>query len=42
MSYLQDSPPTLHVMNQEILAAAEHKWTVIDMAADWVTVHPDT
>ena len=22
--------------------AAEHKWTVIDMAADWATIHPAT
>jgi hypothetical protein len=25
----------------EFVAAVEHKWTVIDMAADWATIHPD-
>ena len=27
---------------QILAAAAEGKWTVIDMAADWTTIHPDT
>jgi hypothetical protein len=27
--------------DQILAAAAEHKWTVIDMAADWATIHPD-
>ena len=26
--------------DQILAAAAEHKWTVIDMAADWATVQP--
>ena len=24
----------------EFVAATDHKWTVIDMAADWSVVHP--
>ena len=27
---------------QLLAAATEHKWTVIDMATDWATIHPDT
>jgi hypothetical protein len=31
----------LILTGQILAAAAEHKWTVIDMAADWATIHPD-
>jgi hypothetical protein len=41
--YAYDRDPILGSGTGQILAAAaEHKWTVIDMAADWATVHPDT
>ena len=41
--YAYDRDPILGSGTGQILAAAaEHKWTVIDMAADWVTIHPDT
>ena len=40
--YAYDRDPILGSGTDQILAAAaEHKWTVIDMAADWATVHPD-
>jgi hypothetical protein len=40
--YAYDRDPILGSGTGQILAAAaEHKWTVIDMAADWATVHPD-
>ena len=29
------------VPQDRLAAATEHKWTVIDMAADWATIHPD-
>ncbi len=39
--YAYDVDPILGSGNEQILAAAaEHKWTVIDMAADWSAVHP--
>jgi haloacid dehalogenase-like hydrolase len=39
--YAYDRDPILGSGTSQILAAAaEHKWTVIDMAADWSTVHP--
>jgi hypothetical protein len=39
--YAYDRDPVLGSGTEQILAAAaEHKWTVIDMAADWSTVHP--
>jgi hypothetical protein len=28
-------------IRRAVLAAAEHKWTMIDMAADWATIHPE-
>jgi hypothetical protein len=41
--YAYDRDPILGSGTGQILAAAaEHKWTVIDMAADWATIHPDT
>src|SRR5881275_2153473 len=41
--YAYDRDPILGSGTGQILAAAaEGKWTVIDMAADWATVHPDT
>ena len=41
--YAYDRDPILGSGTGQILgAAAEHKWTVIDMATDWVTIHPDT
>jgi phosphoserine phosphatase len=41
--YAYERDPILGSGTSQILAAAaEHKWTVIDMAADWATVHPDT
>ena len=40
--YAYDRDPILGSGTDQILAAAaEHKWTVIDMAADWATIHPD-
>jgi hypothetical protein len=40
--YAYDRDPILGSGTDEILtAAAGHQWTVIDMAADWATVHPD-
>jgi hypothetical protein len=40
--YAYDRDPILGSGTGQILAtAAEHKWTVIDMAADWATIHPD-
>jgi phosphoglycolate phosphatase-like HAD superfamily hydrolase len=39
--YAYDRDPILGSGTGQILgAAAEHKWTVIDMAADWSAVHP--
>jgi hypothetical protein len=39
--YAYDRDPILGSGTSQILAAAaEHKWTVIDMAADWSTVYP--
>jgi hypothetical protein len=39
--YAYDRDPVLGSGTGQILAAAaEHDWTVIDMAADWSTVHP--
>ena len=39
--YAYDRDPVLGSGTEQILAAAaEHKWTVIDMAADWSAVHP--
>jgi haloacid dehalogenase-like hydrolase len=38
--YAYDRDPILGSGTDQILAAAtEHKWTVIDMAADWATIH---
>ena len=39
--YAYDRDPILGSGTDQILAAAtDHKWTVIDMAADWSAVHP--
>jgi hypothetical protein len=39
--YAYDRDPVLGSGTDQVLAAAaEHNWTVIDMAADWSTVHP--
>ena len=39
--YAYDRDPILGSGTSQILAAAaEHKWTVIDMATDWATIHP--
>jgi hypothetical protein len=39
--YAYDHDPVLGAGTSQILAAAaEHKWTVIDMAEDWSTIHP--
>ena len=39
--YAYDRDPIMGADTDEILAgAAEHQWVVIDMAADWVTIHP--
>jgi hypothetical protein len=39
--YAYDRDPVLGSGTEHILAAAaENKWTVIDMAADWSAVHP--
>ena len=39
--YAYDRDPILGSGTDQILAAtAEHKWTVIDMADDWATIHP--
>ena len=41
--YAYDRNPILGSGTDQILAGAtEHKWTVIDMAADWATIHPPT
>ena len=41
--YAYDRDPNLGSGTDQILAAAtEHKWTVIDMAADWAAIHPPT
>jgi hypothetical protein len=38
--YAYDRDPILSSGTDQLLAAAaEHKWTVVDMAADWATVH---
>jgi hypothetical protein len=39
--YAYDSDPILGSGTDQILAAAEHKWTAIDMATGWTTIHPD-
>jgi hypothetical protein len=40
--YAYDRDPLLGSGTHEILtAAAEHTWTVIDMASDWAIIHPD-
>jgi len=40
--YAYDRDPILGAGTDQVLAAAaEHKWTVIDMAADWAAIHPD-
>jgi hypothetical protein len=39
--YAYDRDPILGSGTGQILgAAAEHNWTMIDMAADWSVVHP--
>jgi hypothetical protein len=39
--YAYDNDPILNSGTGQILTtAAEHGWTVIDMATDWSTVHP--
>ena len=39
--YAYDRDPILGSGTDQILAAAtEHRWTVIDMAADWAIIHP--
>jgi hypothetical protein len=39
--YAYDRDPVLGSGNDQVLAAAAaHRWTVIDMAADWAIVHP--
>jgi hypothetical protein len=38
--YAYDRDPILGSGGGQILAAAEHTWTVIDMAAEWSTVYP--
>jgi hypothetical protein len=39
--YAYDRDPILGAGTDQVLAAAaEHEWTVVDMAADWATVHP--
>jgi hypothetical protein len=39
--YAYDRDPILGSGTEQILTAArQHNWTVIDMAADWSTVHP--
>jgi hypothetical protein len=41
--YAYDRDPILGSGTDQILAAAtEHKWTVIDMTADWAAIHPPT
>jgi hypothetical protein len=41
--YAYDVDPILGSGTDQILAAAaDHQWTVIDMAADWASVHADT
>jgi len=40
---MNDRDPILGSGTYQVLAAAaEHKWTVIDMAADWATIYPPT
>jgi hypothetical protein len=40
--YAYDRDPILGSGTDQILAAAaKHAWTVIDMATDWATIHPD-
>jgi hypothetical protein len=40
--YAYDRDPILGSGTDQILAAAvDPKWTVIDMATDWATIHPD-
>jgi hypothetical protein len=40
--YAYDRDPILGSGTDQILAAAvDHKWTVIDIATDWATIHPD-
>ena len=39
--YAYDNDPLLGAGNDQVLvAASEHHWPVIDMAADWTTVFP--
>ncbi len=39
--YAYDRDPILGSGTDQILAAAaDHRWTVIDMADDWATIHP--
>jgi hypothetical protein len=39
--YAYETDPILGAGTDELLAAAaDGKWTVVDMAADWTTVHP--
>jgi phosphoglycolate phosphatase-like HAD superfamily hydrolase len=39
--YAYDRDPILGSGTDQILAAAaEHKWTVVDMATDWAAIHP--
>ena len=39
--YAYERDPILGAGTEQIqAAAAKHNWTVIDMAADWSTVHP--
>jgi hypothetical protein len=41
--YAYDRDPILGSGTEKLLAAAaEHEWTVVDMAADWAVVHPGT
>jgi hypothetical protein len=41
--YAYERDPILGAGTEQIqAAAAKHNWTVIDMAADWSTVHPPT
>ena len=37
--YAHDRDPVLGAGTERLLAAAEQGWTVVDMAADWATVH---
>ena len=39
--YAYDRDPILGAGTDQLLAAAaEGKWTVVDMAADWTAIHP--